>query len=225
MYVKVKSMDGTQTAVLTISKLTTIDDFRGMVEEKLKIAKDRQRLFYRGKQMEDGYSMFDYNINVNDVIQLMVKPVLSETNINTSIKAVSKKVLEGKENNETSQEPVMIKESEFYRVGDLVDGKSLYDGTWWEGKIVKIVPNPNIKESLDGDDGFLYHFVDERCELEPPSELLLKHIRPRAHHLLCLKDLKPGDMIMANYNLEEPQERGHWFDCKEAVHLPSPLMT
>ncbi|MPC71402.1 E3 ubiquitin-protein ligase UHRF1 [Portunus trituberculatus] len=50
MYVKVKSMDGTQTAVLTISKLTTIDDFRGMVEEKLKIAKDRQRLFYRGKQ-------------------------------------------------------------------------------------------------------------------------------------------------------------------------------
>nr|AWN02133.1 ubiquitin-like protein [Portunus sp. CY-2018] len=214
MYVKVKSMDGTQTAVLTISKLTTIDDFRGMVEEKLKIAKDRQRLFYRGKQMEDGYSMFDYNINVNDVIQLMVKPVLSETNINTSIKAVSKKVLEGKENNETSQEPVMIKESEFYRVGDLVDGKSLYDGTWWEGKIVKIVPNPNIKESLDGDDGFLYHFVDERCELEPPSELLLKHIRPRAHHLLCLKDLKPGDMIMANYNLEEPQERGHWFDCK-----------
>ena len=64
---------------------------------------------------------------------------------------------------QTSQEPVMIKESEYYRVGDLVDGKSLYDGTWWEGKIVKIEPNPNIKESRDeGDDGFLYHFVDER---------------------------------------------------------------
>lgn len=215
MYVKVKTMDGTQTAVLTISKLTSIDDFRGMVEERMNITKDRQRLFYRGKQMEDGYSMFDYNINVNDVIQLMVKPVLSETNINTSVKCgVSKKVLEGKENSQTSQEPVMIKESEYYRVGDLVDGKSLYDGTWWEGKIVKIVPNPNIKESVDGDDGFLYHFVDERCEPEPPSELLLKHIRPRAHRLLCLKDLKPGDMIMANYNLEEPLERGYWFDCK-----------
>ena len=54
--------------------------------------------------MEDGYSMFDYNINVNDVIQLMVKPVLSETNINASIKAaVSKKVLEGKENNQVSK--------------------------------------------------------------------------------------------------------------------------
>lgn len=46
-------------------------------------------------------------------------------------------------------------------MGDLVDGKSLYDGTWWEGKIVKITLNPN-PEGLDGDDGFLYHFVDER---------------------------------------------------------------
>lgn len=51
MYVKVKTMDGTQTAVLTISKLTSIDDFRGMVEEKMNITKDRQRLFYRGKQV------------------------------------------------------------------------------------------------------------------------------------------------------------------------------
>lgn len=51
MYVKVRTMDGTQTAVLTISKLTSIEDFRGMVEEKMNVAKNRQRLFYRGKQV------------------------------------------------------------------------------------------------------------------------------------------------------------------------------
>lgn len=49
--------------------------------------------------MEDGYSMFDYNININDVIQLMVKPVLSESNTNTPTKPVSaKQEGEGKEN-------------------------------------------------------------------------------------------------------------------------------
>lgn len=49
--------------------------------------------------MEDGYSMFDYNININDVIQLMIKPVLSETNSNTPTKPKSpKQEVEGKEN-------------------------------------------------------------------------------------------------------------------------------
>merc|ERR1712106_612761 len=89
MYVKVRSMDGSQTAVLTISKLTSVSDFRRMVEEKLKVAPERQRLFYRGKQMEDGHSMFDYNININDVIQLMVKQVLAEISTNTQSKEAS----------------------------------------------------------------------------------------------------------------------------------------
>lgn len=49
-------MDGSQTVVLTISKLTSIQDFRAMVEEKLNVAKERQRLFYRGKQvLSDGH--------------------------------------------------------------------------------------------------------------------------------------------------------------------------
>lgn len=49
--------------------------------------------------MEDGHSMFDYNININDVIQLMVKPVLSESNTNTPVKPVPAKCeVEGKEN-------------------------------------------------------------------------------------------------------------------------------
>lgn len=49
--------------------------------------------------MEDGYSMFDYNININDVIQLMVKPILSESNSNILTKPVSaKQEGKGKEN-------------------------------------------------------------------------------------------------------------------------------
>lgn len=44
--------------------------------------------------------------------------------------------------------------------------------------------------------------------------MLLKHVRPRAHRSLKLDEVKLGQVIMANYNLEDPEERGHWFDCK-----------
>lgn len=221
MYVKVRTMDGSLTAVVTISKLTSVQDFRVMVEEKLKVATDRQRLFYRGKQMEDGYNLFDYNININDVIQLMVKPILTETNTNTPSKPQSMKKetnsttdKENVQNNERKKDSISESESEYYRVGDLVDVKFLSDGTWWEGKIVKITSAPETTEPSNGDDGFLYHIVYERQETDPPVELQLKHIRPRAHKKISFTDVNPGDMVMANYNIENPEERGHWFDCK-----------
>ncbi|KAG7170928.1 E3 ubiquitin-protein ligase UHRF1-like [Homarus americanus] len=223
MYVKVRTMDGSQTAVVTISKLTSVKDFRFMVEEKLGIGVDRQRLFYRGKQMEDGYSMFDYNININNVIQLMVKPVLTETNSNTSNKpssvkkdssaAVDKENLESN-NNKENKAATTRQESEYYRVGDLVDAKFLYDGTWWEGRIVKITDKQKVKQPSAEDDGFLYHVVFEGYDEDSPSEMLLKHIRPRAHMKIEFEDVNPGDVVMVNYNMEDPEERGHWFDCK-----------
>ncbi|XP_071548103.1 E3 ubiquitin-protein ligase UHRF1-like [Panulirus ornatus] len=222
MYIKVRTMDGSQTAVITISKLTSVQDFRSLVQEKMRVAVDRQRLFFRGKQMENGYNMFDYNININDVVQLMVKPVLSEANKNVpnktdSVKkdpvhAVDKENLQNE--NQMSTAATIEQESEYYRVGDLIDGKSLCDGTWWEGKIVKITRNPKVKELSDEDDGFLYHVVFERYEDDHASELLLKHIRPRAHRRIKFENVSPGDMVMANYNIEDPGERGHWYDCK-----------
>ena len=38
-----------------------------------------QRLFFRGKQLENEQTLFDYSINVNDVIQLMIRQPLVET--------------------------------------------------------------------------------------------------------------------------------------------------
>ena len=38
-----------------------------------------QRLFFRGKQLENESTLFDYSINVNDVIQLMIRQPLAET--------------------------------------------------------------------------------------------------------------------------------------------------
>ena len=41
-----------------------------------------QRLFFRGKQLENEQTLFDYSINVNDVIQLMIRQPLVETQSN-----------------------------------------------------------------------------------------------------------------------------------------------
>ena len=38
-----------------------------------------QRLFFRGKQLEKEQTLFDYSINDNDVIQLMIRQPLVET--------------------------------------------------------------------------------------------------------------------------------------------------
>ncbi|KAK4320574.1 hypothetical protein Pmani_008578 [Petrolisthes manimaculis] len=214
-------MDGSQTAVLTVSKLTSITEFRALVQEKMDVAPHRQRLFFRGKQLEDGHTMFDYNLNINDVIQLMVKQVLSENNTNTLKKplmATKTSQACDKQNIQSAETPsttTVKAESEYYCVGDLVDAKSLVDGAWWEAKIIKIVLNSNAKDRPDeDDDGFLYHVIYNNYEYEAPSEMLLKHVRPRAHKYIKLDEVKPGQVIMANYNLEDPEQRGYWFDCK-----------
>ncbi|KAK7006072.1 hypothetical protein SK128_004256 [Halocaridina rubra] len=166
--------------------------------------------------MENGYTLFDYNINVNDVIMLMIKPVLSDVRADNTLKknGILKKDLEPRDKkNVENENQKSIKEvegeSEYYKVGDLVDALYVSCGTWWEAKILKITLNP-VKYQ---EDGFLYHIAFENYEDEL-IPLTLKHIRPRAWKLVDLDDLKPGDMIMANYNLEDPQERGHWYDCK-----------
>jgi len=221
MYVKVKMMDGSQTAVLTISKLTSLIDFRSMVNEKLKVAPERQRLFFRGKQMEDGYTMYDYGININDVIQLMPKAVLGEINTNTPSKTdkAEKKKSEptkddsNEEKNETKPKEVIKRDSRHYRSGDLVDAK-YGDGSWWEAKVVDITVDEDVTETTYHDDGVKYHIKYERYEEDEALQVYLDSIRPRAHKRVQLEDANPGDTIMVNYNRDEPEKRGHWYDCK-----------
>ncbi|XP_076055411.1 E3 ubiquitin-protein ligase UHRF1-like [Oratosquilla oratoria] len=219
MYVKVRTMDGSQSAVLTISKLTNVEAFRVMVEEKFQVEPDRQRLFYRGKQMENGHSLFDYNINVNDVIQLMIKaqPQGSNTKVmhpKKSVKETKVRSNSDKENVQSNSQTKDERTSAFYHIGDLVDAKDLYDGTWWEAKIVDITSNPEVKFVDAVEDGMLYHVVYERYEDEAPSAIRLKHIRPRAHTIFKLNELRPGMLALVNYNLENPEERGFWYDCE-----------
>merc|ERR1719315_935525 len=45
----------------------------------MKVGIELQRLFFQGKQLENDYSLFDYNVKVNDIVQLMVRQPLGES--------------------------------------------------------------------------------------------------------------------------------------------------
>lgn len=52
MWIQVRTMDGKEThRVDSLSKLTKVDELRLKILELFKIEPERQRLFYRGKQV------------------------------------------------------------------------------------------------------------------------------------------------------------------------------
>lgn len=74
MWIQVRSMDGRKTVqIQNLSKLTSVEEVRDKLEEHFGAPPEHQRLFYRGKQLEDGHSLFDYDVGLNDLIQLLIR--------------------------------------------------------------------------------------------------------------------------------------------------------
>lgn len=74
MWIQVRSMDGHKTVqIQNLSKLTLVEEVRVKLEEHFGAPPEQQRLFYRGKQLEDGHSLFDYDVGLNDLIQLLIR--------------------------------------------------------------------------------------------------------------------------------------------------------
>ncbi|GIX97835.1 e3 ubiquitin-protein ligase UHRF1 [Caerostris extrusa] len=82
--------------------------------------------------LEDGHTLFDYDVNVNDLVQILVKQIGSETK-NTSLpKQCSEEV-----NKENKGEPLKnVSEGHYdskcFKIGDLVDAIDLVHGSCYE---------------------------------------------------------------------------------------------
>ena len=85
MKVKVRTADGT-VKILEVSKAMMVQDFRKKVAEAVNIDPKKQRLLFRGKQMENGCDLLDYRIEMGTIIDVTERIVLEEVDANSAKK-------------------------------------------------------------------------------------------------------------------------------------------
>uniref|UniRef100_A0ABM5FS86 E3 ubiquitin-protein ligase UHRF n=1 Tax=Pogona vitticeps TaxID=103695 RepID=A0ABM5FS86_9SAUR len=155
MWIQVRTIDGAQTQTIDdLSRLTKIESLREKIQESFRVSPDRQRLFYRGKQLEDGHTLFDYNVGLNDIVQLLIRsdsdasstPLTNQDGKPSpcAVANCKNKVKQGA-NSETSNLPSTSARSFLidpgigqYKINELVDARDVTIGSWFEAHIENV---------------------------------------------------------------------------------------
>ncbi|KAJ8278338.1 hypothetical protein GJAV_G00086540 [Gymnothorax javanicus] len=242
MWIKVRTMDGKEThRIDSLSKLTKVGELRTKVWELFKVEPDRQRLFYRGKQMEDDHTIFDYNVGLNDIIQLLVRQTppplalkdkeaeLSDTDSgcgsaqSESDKSSTHGEIEGPTAGTSAQSDLPdLVDPGFgdYKVNEFVDARDLNMGAWFEAQIVNVTKESGSSGKEDGtssgsaEEEIYYHVKYEDYPENGVVRMKGRDVRPRARTVYQWHQLEEGMVVMLNYNPDDPRERGYWYDAQ-----------
>uniref|UniRef100_A0A8D3BJK8 E3 ubiquitin-protein ligase UHRF n=1 Tax=Scophthalmus maximus TaxID=52904 RepID=A0A8D3BJK8_SCOMX len=224
MWIQVRTIDGKETrTVEDLSRLTKIESLRLKIQDIFNVGPQQQRLFYRGKQMEDGQTLFDYNVGLNDIVQLLIRsqtdppdsPVAKDS---SGVACSSTPPPDPRSESHNSPAPVSPRPdvtSVFVspQVNELVDCRDVSIGAWFEACIENVTQAPKgqiTQTSFTHPLPSCFHSYPENGVVA----MRLRDVRPRARTLLRWDQLQVGMHVMVNYNMETPDERGFWFDAE-----------
>uniref|UniRef100_A0A8D3DUY6 E3 ubiquitin-protein ligase UHRF n=1 Tax=Scophthalmus maximus TaxID=52904 RepID=A0A8D3DUY6_SCOMX len=239
MWIQVRTIDGKETrTVEDLSRLTKIESLRLKIQDIFNVGPQQQRLFYRGKQMEDGQTLFDYNVGLNDIVQLLIR---SQTDPPDSpvAKDSSGVACSSTPPPDPSKNALVDPGFGVFKVNELVDCRDVSIGAWFEacienvtqGKVGRNRNNVVLNSESNGastsqtdpaaaaegkerEEDVIYHIKYDDYPENGVVAMRLRDVRPRARTLLRWDQLQVGMHVMVNYNMETPDERGFWFDAE-----------